>query len=81
MSITRASPDSRRSGLKRALLLVTATGFLANAVFRLADPLGWYGAVEGVPDTGPFNPHFVRGIGAAAPGGFWRFGFFLPMSR
>lgn len=78
MSITRASPDSRRSGLKRALLLVTATGFLANAVFRLADPLD---SAVGVPDTGPFNPHFVRDISAAAPGGFWRFGFFLPMSR
>jgi hypothetical protein len=31
----------------------------------LADPLGWYGHIEGVPDTGPFNPHFVRDIGVA----------------
>jgi hypothetical protein len=36
-----------------------------NAAYMLADPLGWYGAVAGVPDTGPFNPHFVRDIGVA----------------
>src|SRR5205085_2442465 len=29
------------------------------------DPLGWYWAVPGVPLTGPYNPHFVRDIGAA----------------
>jgi hypothetical protein len=25
----------------------------------------WYGAVPGVTATGPFNPHFVKDIGAA----------------
>jgi len=28
-------------------------------------PQTWYGMVPGVPDTGPFNPHFVRDIGCA----------------
>jgi hypothetical protein len=37
----------------------------ANAAAMLMAPLAWYGAVPGVPATGPFNPHFVRDIGAA----------------
>ncbi len=36
----------------------------ANGVVMLLAPLGWYDAVPGVPTTGPFNPHFVRDIGA-----------------
>jgi hypothetical protein len=36
----------------------------ANGVFMLADPASWYAIVPGVPETGPFNPHFVRDIGA-----------------
>ncbi|WP_296597412.1 hypothetical protein [Phenylobacterium sp.] len=36
----------------------------ANGVVMLFAPLGWYDAVPGVPTTGPFNPHFVRDIGA-----------------
>jgi hypothetical protein len=31
----------------------------------LAAPLAWYGVTPGVPETGPFNPHFVRDIGCA----------------
>lgn len=37
----------------------------ANGVVMLAAPLDWYGAIPGVTGTGPFNPHFVRDIGAA----------------
>jgi len=36
---------------------------LGNGVFMLANSQAWYFAVPGVPDTGPFNPHFVRDIG------------------
>jgi hypothetical protein len=36
----------------------------ANGAAMLAAPLPWYDAVPGVPATGPFNPHFVRDIGA-----------------
>ena len=37
----------------------------ANGVFMLAVPAAWYAIVPGVPDTGPFNAHFIRDIGAA----------------
>ena len=38
----------------------------ANALWMLAGPMHWYqGVPAAVPDTGPFNPHFVRDIGCA----------------
>jgi hypothetical protein len=49
----------------RVLLGLAAVVLAGSAVYQLADPLGWYWAVPGVPLTGPFNPHFVRDIGAA----------------
>ncbi|HPA38239.1 MAG TPA: hypothetical protein PLV04_05810 [Phenylobacterium sp.] len=36
-----------------------------NAVVQMAQPFWWYNAVPGVPATGPYNPHFVKDIGAA----------------
>jgi hypothetical protein len=36
---------------------------VANGLFMLVSPGGWYGAVPGVTTTGPFNQHFVRDIG------------------
>jgi len=37
---------------------------LANGVWMLADPAGWYhGLPAAVPDTGPLNLHFVRDVG------------------
>ena len=36
----------------------------ANGLAMLFASLWWYGAVPGVTATGPFNPHFVRDIGA-----------------
>ncbi len=45
---------------------VLGVGTLANAVWMLAGPMHWYtGLPAAVPDTGPFNPHFVRDIGCA----------------
>jgi hypothetical protein len=45
---------------------VFSVGNLANAVWMLADPAGWYaGLPAAVPDTGPLNTHFVRDIGSA----------------
>ncbi len=38
---------------------------IANGLTMLAVPEDWYALVPGVPQTGPFNPHFVRDIGAA----------------
>ena len=41
-------------------------GNLANALWMLAGPMHWYTELPAaVPDTGPFNPHFVRDIGCA----------------
>lgn len=36
-----------------------------NGLMMLVAPYPWYEAVPGVTLTGPFNPHFVRDIGAA----------------
>ena len=36
---------------------------VGNGGYMLANPGDWYLAVDGVADTGPFNPHFVRDIG------------------
>ena len=39
---------------------------IANALWMFAAPLHWYHDLPaGVPDTGPFNAHFVRDIGCA----------------
>ena len=45
---------------------VFGVGTLANALWMLAGPMHWYTDLPAaVPDTGPFNPHFVRDIGCA----------------
>lgn len=52
--------------LKRVCLgtaVVLGAGALANGVFMLVSPAGWYFAVPGVTTTGPFNQHFLRDIG------------------
>jgi hypothetical protein len=36
----------------------------ANGVVMLVASLPWYDTVPGVPTTGPFNPHFIKDIGA-----------------
>ncbi|HEY8572225.1 hypothetical protein [Phenylobacterium sp.] len=51
--------------MSRIIAAILALLLGANAVFQLVLPLDWYDAVPGVPATGPFNPHFVRDIGAA----------------
>lgn len=48
----------------RYLAGLMALVFAANGAAMLFAPLAWYDAVPGVPATGPFNPHFVRDIGA-----------------
>ncbi|WP_374130407.1 hypothetical protein [Sphingomonas sp. 28-62-20] len=49
----------------QVLVLIAALAALANGLFMLIWPLDWYQSVPNVPLTGPFNPHFVRDIGAA----------------
>jgi hypothetical protein len=39
---------------------------LSNGLWMLLDPKHWFQNLPaGVPDTGPFNQHFVRDVGAA----------------
>ena len=45
--------------------LILGLGLAANGLAMLAAPAGWYAAMPGVIQTGPFNAHFVRDIGAA----------------
>src|SRR5262249_62175921 len=44
---------------------IVGLSLIANGLTMLAVPEAWYALVPGVPQTGPFNPHFVRDIGAA----------------
>ena len=53
---------NRLKRLVAALLAITMGG---NGGVMLVAGRWWYGAVAGVPETGPFNPHFVKDIGAA----------------
>jgi hypothetical protein len=46
--------------------MVLGLGLIANALWMFAGPMHWYEELPAaVPDTGPFNPHFVRDIGCA----------------
>ena len=49
----------------KILTFIVAAMVVGNGVFMFFDPSAWYGAVPGVPDTGPLNHHFVRDIGIA----------------
>jgi hypothetical protein len=51
-------------GWERGLAGLLAVAFAANGAAMLFASLAWYDAVPGVPQTGPFNPHFVKDIGA-----------------
>ncbi|MCR9094800.1 MAG: hypothetical protein NXI30_11335 [bacterium] len=61
--------DARHETKRDALAwIVLATGVLSigNALWMLVGPMHWYTDLPAaVPDTGPFNPHFVRDIGCA----------------
>jgi hypothetical protein len=48
------------------IFAITGALCFGNALWMLAGPLHWYRELPAaVPDTGPFNPHFVRDIGCA----------------
>jgi hypothetical protein len=53
--------------VKERIVVTTALllGFLmvVNGTWQLIAPEGWYWAIPGVPDRGPFNQHFVRDLG------------------
>ena len=51
--------------MRGIVALVLGIALAANGLVMLGAPESWYAAVPGVTQTGPFNPHFVRDIGAA----------------
>jgi hypothetical protein len=51
--------------MRGILAWILGLSLAANGAIMLAVPAAWYGAVPGVPATGPFNAHFVRDIGVA----------------
>jgi len=66
------------------IVLLIGVGSIANALWMLAGPMHWYTDLPAaVPDTGPFNPHFVRDIGCAflAAGASLVWAFFSPRFR
>lgn len=49
-----------------SLFLIVGGVSMANALWMLAGPMHWYTDLPTTaPQTGPFNPHFVRDIGCA----------------
>jgi hypothetical protein len=50
---------------QRLLLVITALLLAANGAHMLFGPMHWYGSIDSVAHTGPFNTHFVRDIGCA----------------
>jgi uncharacterized protein YjeT (DUF2065 family) len=44
---------------------ILGLALVSNGLVMLLAPASWYSLVPGVAATGPFNPHFVRDIGAA----------------
>lgn len=51
--------------LRLTILWLIALSLAANGLYMLVAPESWYHAMPTVSHTGPFNPHFVRDIGAA----------------
>jgi hypothetical protein len=51
--------------MQRWLAAILAVFNLANGLAMLFASSLWWNSIPGVPDTGPFNPHFVQDVGAA----------------
>jgi len=84
MPSTAATSTDESSTLSRWIILVVGLVSIANALWMLAGPMHWYTDLPAaVPDTGPFNPHFVRDIGCAflATGVALVWAFFSPRFR
>ena len=51
--------------MRGTMVSILGLGLATNGLIMLGVPAGWYAAVPGVADSGPFNAHFIRDIGAA----------------
>jgi hypothetical protein len=49
----------------RVVLIGLGAAWLMTGVIIFADPMGFYQAVPGLKQMGPFNAHFVRDVGLA----------------
>lgn len=57
--------SARKDRLELLLVVLGIVG-VANGVWMLFEPFGWYRDLPAaVPEYGPFNQHFVRDIGCA----------------
>jgi hypothetical protein len=64
--LNRTTDTANRLDAIGWVLTIVGALTLGNALWMLAGPLHWYTDLPAaVPDTGPFNPHFVRDIGCA----------------
>ena len=51
--------------MQRWIAAILAVVNTANGLVMLFASSLWWASVPGVPETGPFNPHFVQDVGAA----------------
>jgi hypothetical protein len=51
--------------MQRWIAAIVGAFNAANGLVMLFAGSAWWNSVPGVPDTGPFNPHFVQDVGAA----------------
>jgi len=51
--------------MQRWIAAILAVFNIANGVVMLFASSTWWNSVPGVPDTGPFNLHFVQDVGVA----------------
>ena len=51
--------------MQRWLAAILAVFNVANGLVMLFASSLWWNTVPGVPNTGPFSPHFVQDVGAA----------------
>jgi hypothetical protein len=51
--------------MKRWIAALLGAFNTANGLAMLFVSSTWWNSVPGVPETGPFNPHFVQDVGAA----------------
>jgi hypothetical protein len=51
--------------MQRLIAAILAVTTVLNGVMMLFAGPSWYANVPGVPETGPFNSHFVQDISAA----------------
>lgn len=64
--LAASNPPTAPRDAARWILLVVGAISIGNALWMLVGPMHWYTDLPAaVPDTGPFNPHFVRDIGCA----------------